>query len=168
MGWAVHNAPWLIEPHRHPSAAELHDPLNHQTLKPHPKSKIRNPQSAIRSPTPMAVPTTRELNVKVIFVVTIVATLLLFAIVQAAQAGFFFFQNQQVEAQYRRGSQQTYQQTGSRQDNLELARLEQQQQRDLTAGDPRPLMDADGNPTGEAQRMPIDQAMRQIADRYAQ
>ena len=116
----------------------------------------------------MAVPTTRELNVKVIFVVTIVATLLLFAIVQAAQAGFFFFQNQQTEAQYRGGAEQTYQQTGARGDNLELAKLEASQRAELTEGGSRDLLDADGNVTGQARRVPIDQAMQQIADRYAQ
>ncbi len=114
----------------------------------------------------MAVPTTRELNVKVIFVVTTVATLLLVAIVYAAQAGFFYFQNQQIEEQYSRGAAQTYDQTGSRQDNLELARMQKQYREQLQATGTRDLTNEDGETTGTARLMPIDQAMQQIVDRY--
>ena len=114
----------------------------------------------------MAVPTTRELNVKVIFVVTIVAVLLLIAIVNAAQAGFFYFQQRQVTAQYERGSQTTYRETKLRSDNLELARLNTQQAAALETAGQRDLTDVDGNVTGKARTMPIQDAMKSIADRY--
>ena len=114
----------------------------------------------------MAVPTTRELNVKVIFMVTIVATLLLVAIVYAAQAGFFYFQNQQVQRQYDRASGQTFAETGSRGDNLDLARMQQRHREELHAQGTRELRDADGNVTGTVTLMPIDQAMQRVAERY--
>lgn len=114
----------------------------------------------------MAVPTTRELNVKVIFTVTIVSVLLLIAIVFAAQAGFFFFENQQIERQYAEGAERTFAETGLRMDNLELAELEKEQNENLTRSGWRELTDAEGNAIGQAELLPIDQAMQDIAERY--
>ncbi|MEM7626158.1 MAG: hypothetical protein AAF333_11230 [Planctomycetota bacterium] len=114
----------------------------------------------------MAVPTTRELNVKVIFVVTIVSVLLLVAIVYAAQAGFFFFENRQIERQYSEGAQRTYEQTGLRMDNLELATLKKTQTEELTREGWRDLEDEDGNVVGQAELLPIDRAIDAIAERY--
>jgi len=110
--------------------------------------------------------TTRELNVKVIFVVTIVAVLLLTAIIYAAQAGFFFFKNQQDAAQYAKGAERTYVETGLRMDNLDLARLEKEQAAELHREGSIDVRDEEGNVTGQVQVMPIDQAMADIADRY--
>ncbi|MEL7087381.1 MAG: hypothetical protein AAGL98_02890 [Planctomycetota bacterium] len=114
----------------------------------------------------MAVPTTRELNVKVIFVVTIVAVLLLIAIVYAAKAGFFFFENRQLERQYTEGAERTFAETGLRMDNLELAELKKEQREHLTRDGWRDITDTDGNKVGEAELLPIDQAMQAIAERY--
>jgi hypothetical protein len=114
----------------------------------------------------MAVPTTRELNVKVISVVTLVAVLLLIAIIYAAQAGFFYFQHRQVAEQYDRGAEAVYNETLTRSDNLDLARLNIRQQADLDEAGPRDLTDPDGEVTGQAQTIKITDAMQQIADRY--
>lgn len=110
--------------------------------------------------------TTRELNVKVIFVVTIVSVLLLAAIIYAAQAGFFFFKNQQELIQYSKGAERTYVETGLRMDNLDLARLKKEQTAELHRDGAIDLLDEEGNVTGQVQVMPIDQAMADIADRY--
>lgn len=114
----------------------------------------------------MAVSSTRELNVKVIFVVTIVSVFLLVAIVYAAQAGFFYFENRQVERQYAAGAERTFEVTGTRGDNLELAQLDQDQDTDLQRDGSRDITDADGEVVGSANLMPIDEAMQQIDDRY--
>ncbi len=112
--------------------------------------------------------TTRELNVKVIFVVTIVSVLLLAAIIFAAQAGFFFFKNQQEAIQYSKGADRTYAETGLRMDNLDLARMNQGQAAELHRDGSVEVLDAEGNVTGQVQVMPIDQAMADIAARYGQ
>lgn len=114
----------------------------------------------------MAVSSTRELNVKIIFVVTTVSVLLLVAIVYAAQAGFFFFENRQIERQYAENAERTHAQTGLRMDNMELAELKKEQAEHLTRDGWRDLTDADGEKTGEAELLPIDQAMEAIAERY--
>ena len=114
----------------------------------------------------MAVPTTRELNVKVIFVVTIVSVLLLIAIVYASKAGFFFFENRQIERQYAEGAERTYEATGLRMDNMELATLKKEQAEELTREGWRDLTDEEGNVIGQADLMPIDDAMKSIAERY--
>ncbi|MEO1236871.1 MAG: hypothetical protein AAFX76_08800 [Planctomycetota bacterium] len=114
----------------------------------------------------MAPPSTRELNVKVIFVVTTVAVLLMVAIVYAAQAGFFYFQNRQTDRQYEIGAERTYQETGLRMDNLELARLKKQQLDELRRSGTEPVTDAEGQEIGTVTYRPIDEAMDAIADRY--
>lgn len=114
----------------------------------------------------MAVSTTRELNVKVIFVVTIVSTMLLIAIVYAAQAGYFYFKNRQVERQYTAGAERTFVETGLRQDNLDLARLETRQAADLERSGSVDLTDAEGNVVGQVRMTPIGDAMQTIAERY--
>ena len=114
----------------------------------------------------MYVPSTRELNVPVISVVTLASVLLLIVIVYAAQAGFFFFENRQIEAQYRAGAQQTFEETGLRMDNLELAEREKAQSEEIQRTGFRDLTDEDGNVVGKAELLPIDQAMQTIADRY--
>ncbi|MEM9914901.1 MAG: hypothetical protein AAF911_08070 [Planctomycetota bacterium] len=115
----------------------------------------------------MAVPTTRELNVKVIFVVTIVSVLLLIAIIYAAQAGFFYFQNQQELQQYSKGAERTYAETGLRMDNLDLARMKVEQAAELEREGSVDVLDADGEVVGQVQMTPIDQAMQQIVEQYA-
>jgi biopolymer transport protein ExbB/TolQ len=114
----------------------------------------------------MAVPTTRELNVTVISVVTFVLVILMAAIVYAAQTGFFYFQNRQVERQYARSAAQVHEELGTRHDNLELGRLEVEHEQELRRTGQRDLTDEDGNVTGQARLTPIDQAMQQIAERY--
>lgn len=110
--------------------------------------------------------TTRELNVKVIFVVTIVSTLLLAAIIFAAQAGFFYFKNQQELAQYTKGADRTYAETGLRMDNLDLARLKKEQTAELHREGSIDVLDEEGNVIGQVQVTPIDQAMGQIVEQY--
>ena len=110
--------------------------------------------------------TTRELNVKVIFVVTIVSVLLLISIIEAAQAGFFYFQNRQIERQYTRGAERTYEATGLRKDNLDLATLIVEQDQTLRNDQPRDLLNDEGEVVGQAQTMPIEEAMKQIDQRY--
>ena len=110
--------------------------------------------------------TTRELNVKVIFVVTSVSTMLLIAIVLTAQAGFFFFKNQQEATQYSRGAERTYEETGLRMDNIDLARSPQEQAAELQREGSVELIDAEGEPIGTVEMMPIEKAMNEVAERY--
>lgn len=110
--------------------------------------------------------TTRELNVKVIFVVTIVSAMLLISIVLAAEAGFFFFKNQQDEIQYTRGAERTFAETGLRMDNIDLARSTEEQNAELEREGSVELLDAEGEPVGTVEMMPIDQAMKEVAERY--
>ncbi|MEM6459803.1 MAG: hypothetical protein AAF710_10490 [Planctomycetota bacterium] len=114
----------------------------------------------------MAVPTTRELNVKVIFLVTLVAVMLLVAIIYAAQAAFFYFQNVQTERQYAEGAARTFAETGVRGDNLDLAVLETGQLGQLERNETVELTDDEGNVIGTQTLIPIDEAMGRIAERY--
>ncbi len=102
----------------------------------------------------MSVPTTRELNVKTIFVVTAVSVFLLIAIVYTARAGYEYFAHRDTARKWAAGSEQTFAEYGVRIDNRDLARLNQEQQAKLTDG-------ADG-------RMPIGDAMKAVAQRYNQ
>jgi len=100
----------------------------------------------------MYVPTTRELNVKTIFVVTAVSVFLLIAIVYTARAGYEYFAHRDTERKWDAGSEQTYAEYGVRIDNRDLAALNQAQRAQLTDG-------SEG-------RMPIGDAMKAVADRY--
>jgi len=100
----------------------------------------------------MYVPTTRELNVKTIFVVTAVSVFLLIAIVYTARAGYEYFAHRDAQSKWNAGSDQTFAQYGVRIDNRDLAKLNQAQQAQLTDG-------SEG-------RMPIDEAMKAVAERY--
>ncbi|MEM8737711.1 MAG: hypothetical protein AAGG38_04435 [Planctomycetota bacterium] len=109
---------------------------------------------------------TRELNVKVIFIVTIVAVLLLTAIIYTAQAGFFYFQNEQIARQYEKGAARTYAETNLRMDNLDLARLNKAQSENLERSGQAQVTDSEGEPTGTVTYRPIGDAMRAVAERY--
>ena len=99
-----------------------------------------------------SVPTTRELNVATISVVTLASALLLISIVYTTRAGYEYFRERDVQRKWAEGADQTYSQTGLRMDNTDLAKILQGQDALLQSG-------AEG-------RLPIDDAMRQIADRY--
>ena len=100
----------------------------------------------------MYVPTTRELDVKTIFVVTVVAVFLLITIVFTAQAGYEYFANRDAETKWSAGSERTYAAYGVRTDNADLAKLKTSQKATLN---------------GETEgTLAIDEAMQQIADRY--
>lgn len=99
----------------------------------------------------MSVPTTRDLNVKTIFVVSAAAVFLLIAIVYTARAGYEYFAHRDADSKLAQGSDATFEAWGVRIDNGDLAELNHEQQQLLTDG-------ADG-------RMPIDEAMKAIADR---
>ena len=96
--------------------------------------------------------TTRELPVKVIFVVTLVAVALLIAIISSAEAGYYYFANRQTAIQYKRGAEHTHAETGMRIDNTDLARLKVEQTKAL-------------HDTSDG-KLPIEAAMRKIADAY--
>ncbi len=100
----------------------------------------------------MSVPTTRELDVKTIFVVTAVSVFLLIAIVYTARAGYEYFAHRDAQSKWAAGSDQTFAEYGVRIDNRELAGLNQAQEVQLT--------------DGSKGRMPIGDAMKAIADRY--
>ena len=101
----------------------------------------------------MSVPTTRELNVKTIFVVTAVSVFLLVTIVYTARAGYEYFAHRDAERKWAAGSDQTFAEYGVRIDNRDLAKLNQEQLADLTDG-------SEG-------RLPIGDAMKAIAERYS-
>ena len=100
----------------------------------------------------MSVPTTRELNVRTIFVVTIVSVFLLVAIVYAARAGYEYFAQRQLDRAWAVGAERVHADYGVRMDNADLAKLETEQRALLTEA-------TDG-------RVTITDAMQQIADRY--
>lgn len=110
--------------------------------------------------------TTRELNVKVISMVTLVSVILLTAIIFAAQAGFFFFKNRQEDRQYSAGAARTFAETGSRHDNLDLARLDQEQDNELQRTGRVDVTDDKGKVIGRVEMTPINDAMKRIAERY--
>jgi len=114
----------------------------------------------------MAVPTTRELNVKVIFFVTAVTVMLLVTTIFSARAGYHFFKNRQVEQQYANSAQKTYEATGLRMDNLDLAKFEKTQTQDLQRDGKIDVLNAKGEVTGQVTMQPIDAAMQAIAQRY--
>ena len=101
----------------------------------------------------MSVPTTRELNVKTIFTVTAVSVSLLVAIVYTARAGYQYFAQRDAERKWNAGSDQTYAEYGVRIDHRDLAKLNEAQRAQLTDG-------SEG-------RMPIGDAMKAVAQRYA-
>ncbi|MEE9405566.1 MAG: hypothetical protein V3V20_11795 [Algisphaera sp.] len=97
-------------------------------------------------------PTTRELNVKTISVITLTAVFLLIATVYTARAGYQYFSNRQAQAQWDAGAQQTFDAYGVRIDNANLAKLNQAQEVQLSG-------DLEGT-------LSIDQAMKQVVSRH--
>jgi hypothetical protein len=121
-------------------------------------------------------PSTRELNVKVIAVVTTVSTLLLITIVLLANAGYLYFASQQVEARRSTDADATFQATRQRLDNRDLAEYKVMQGEELDRSGEHPhmeLVEVEGKKgefemreTRRDQKMPIDKAMKRVAERY--
>ena len=118
---------------------------------------------------------TRELNLKVISVVTLVAVMLLVVIVLLAQGGFYYFNERQVDRRRSMDAERVYTQYGVRMDNGDLARINDGQIAELYEEGRQPVMgEVKNEETGkfeekvlrEVQKMPIDEAMKQVSERY--
>ncbi len=118
---------------------------------------------------------TRELNLKVIGVVTLVAVMLLVTIVLLSQGGYYYFNDRQIERRRAADAERVYTRYGVRMDNGDLARIDNEQLAELHEAGRQPVMgEVKNEETGkfeekvlrEVQKMPIDEAMKQVAERY--
>lgn len=116
--------------------------------------------------------TTRELNVTIIFLVTLVAVLLLAAIIFISRAGYNYFHSRQIAVQYERAATHTYDSYNVRMDNPDLAKLVVEQEHKLQVSGPHELVLKEADPkdpeskpeTLTVQGMPIQDAMQTVAE----
>lgn len=118
---------------------------------------------------------TRELNVTIIFIVTLVSVLLLVAIVLTSHGGYYYFANRQADWRRNADAQRTYDEFHVRQDSRQLAATLTQQDKTLMESGPVQIKAMVKNEETDemeekvvrtVEKLPIDQAMKRVAERY--